>query len=69
MEHTVKGYLSQLSTARLREFLRQYAAGEMNEDFSYIIPYAQAELYRRESPVNAKQFTLPDSLSDSDLHE
>ena len=44
MEHTVKAYLERLPTERLEQFLQQYARGELKEDFSYIIPYLQAEL-------------------------
>ena len=47
MEHTVWGYLKRASTEKLKGFLRQHAAGELTEDFSYIIPYVQAELHRR----------------------
>ena len=48
MDHTVKGYLSRLSTERLREFLRKYDAGAFKEDFSYIIPSVRLELQLRD---------------------
>ena len=47
MEHTVNAYLERLPTDRLEQFLQQYAYEEGKEDFSYIIPYMQAELDRR----------------------
>ena len=47
MDHTVTGYISHLSTEKLTEFLRQYTAGELTEDFSHIIPAILAELERR----------------------
>ena len=49
MEHTVTAYISRLSTEKLETFLQQYATGELKEDYTYIIPYLQAELASRQA--------------------
>lgn len=49
MEHSIQAYLARLSTERLEAFVQQYYAGELNEDYSCMIPYIQYVLDRRKA--------------------
>ena len=52
MEHTLRAYLQRLPVEKLQEFLRQYEAGELKEDFTYIMPYVRLELFHRQDREN-----------------
>ena len=54
MQHTVMAYISRLSTEKLETFLQQYATGELKEDYTYIIPYLQAELSHRQTRTQSE---------------
>lgn len=47
MEGSLQAYIDRLPTEKIENFLTRYDSGELNEDFSFIVPYLQYILERR----------------------
>lgn len=49
MEFSAKAYIDRLSTEKIERFLEQYYANELDEDYTFIIPYFEYVLERRKA--------------------
>ena len=49
MYNSLQAYIDKLPTERLEAFLEQYYAGQLQEDFSSMIPYLEYVLGKRKA--------------------
>lgn len=49
MDYSLQAYIDRLPTERLEAFLEQYYAGQLQEDFTSMIPYLEYVLAKRKA--------------------